>query len=231
MIYVMSDIHGCYDKYKEMLKKISFSKEDILYILGDVVDRGSNGMKILLDIGARENVFLFYGNHDWQAEILLSNLYRIEDEKCPKELIKCYEVWLSDGGKPTLEEYLLLSEEEKKVIHKVLRNALVSKEIEVNGKTFLLAHTVPEVDIICDYEEWTVEDYILGEPDYEEVYFDEKYIITGHTPTGYINSNSVGKIWMGNHHIAIDCGAVFGNALGCLCLDTMEEFYEYAKVE
>ena len=38
MIYVMSDLHGCYDKYERMLKKISFSKDDILYILGDVVD-------------------------------------------------------------------------------------------------------------------------------------------------------------------------------------------------
>ncbi len=226
MIYVMSDIHGCYDMYERMLKKISFSKEDVLYILGDVVDRGPNGMKILLNIGKRENVILFRGNHDHQAEILLSNLYRLEDENCSKELLKVYELWLSDGGKSTLLEYLLLSEEEQEMVHKVLRNALTSKEIEVNGKTFLLAHTVPEVDVICDYEEWTLEDYILGEPDYEAVYFDDKYIVTGHTPTGYIDPNLAGKIWMGNHHIAIDCGAVFGYPLGCLCLDTMEEFYE-----
>ena len=226
MVYVMSDIHGCYEQYEKMLKRISFSENDVLYILGDVVDRGPNGMKILLDIGKRENVYLFRGNHDQQAAILLSNLYRLEDGNCPKELVKVYELWLSDGGMPTLKEYLSLSEEERKVVHKVLSNGLTSKEIEVNGKTFLLAHTVPEVDIICDYEEWTLDDYILGEPDYEEVYFDDKYIITGHTPTGYIDPNFAGKIWMGNHHIAIDCGVVFGYTLGCLCLDTMEEFYE-----
>lgn len=28
-----------------------------------------------------------------------------------------------------------------------------------------------------------------------------------------------------NRHIALDCGAVFGNTLGCICLDTGEEFY------
>ena len=50
MVYVMSDLHGCYEKYVKMLEKISFSKEDVLYILGDVVDRGTGGMKILLDI-------------------------------------------------------------------------------------------------------------------------------------------------------------------------------------
>ena len=56
VIYVMSDIHGCYDKYKLMLDKIQFSENDILYILGDVVDRGAYGIKILLDIARRKNI-------------------------------------------------------------------------------------------------------------------------------------------------------------------------------
>lgn len=34
-----------------------------------------------------------------------------------------------------------------------------------------------------------------------------------------------GRIYKNNNHIAIDCGAVFGGRLGCLCLDTMKEFY------
>lgn len=38
MIYVMSDIHGEYDKFKEVLKQINLQKEDLLYVLGDVVD-------------------------------------------------------------------------------------------------------------------------------------------------------------------------------------------------
>ena len=225
MIYVMSDLHGCYEKYTKMLKKISFSKEDTLYILGDVVDRGPNGMKILLDIAGRKNVTLLRGNHDLQAAILLLNLYRLEEESCPKELLEVYKGWLEDGGNTTLEEFLRLSEKERDQVLGVLRNSQISKEIEVNGKKFLLAHTVPEVDCICDYEEWTEEDYTIGEPDYDEVYFDDMKVITGHTPTKYIDRNCVGKIWMGNHHIAIDCGAVFGHPLGCLCLETMEEFY------
>ena len=34
MIYVMSDIHGCFDKYKEMLSLIEFLPRDTLYVLG-----------------------------------------------------------------------------------------------------------------------------------------------------------------------------------------------------
>lgn len=26
-------------------------------------------------------------------------------------------------------------------------------------------------------------------------------------------------------HISIDCGCAYGGRLGCICLDTMEEFY------
>ena len=44
MIYVMSDIHGMYEKYEKMLKQIDLSEKDTLYVLGDIVDRGSGSM-------------------------------------------------------------------------------------------------------------------------------------------------------------------------------------------
>ena len=34
-----------------------------------------------------------------------------------------------------------------------------------------------------------------------------------------------GKIMIKNNHINVDCGAVYGKPLGCICLDTYEEFY------
>ena len=36
MIYAMSDIHGCYEKYRDMLETIKFAADDTLYVLGDV---------------------------------------------------------------------------------------------------------------------------------------------------------------------------------------------------
>lgn len=41
MTYVISDIHGCYEKYRTMLEAIEFTEDDTLYVLGDVLDRGS----------------------------------------------------------------------------------------------------------------------------------------------------------------------------------------------
>lgn len=52
MIYAVSDLHGCYDKYRKLLERLT--SDDSLYILGDIVDRGSDGMKIVLDLINRD---------------------------------------------------------------------------------------------------------------------------------------------------------------------------------
>ncbi len=225
MHYVISDIHGCYEKYINMLERIQFGSEDTLYVLGDVLDRGSTGIQTLLDLGKRQNVVLLRGNHDYQAGILLANLHMLDDENCPSELIELYGIWLSDGGKNTLAEYLQLSNKEQKTVIDTIKRMKKSVKVVVDGKKYLLAHTVPGIERADDYKNWSLEECILGEPDYDECYYNDKYIVTGHTPTGFIDKKSVGRIWKGKNHIAIDCGAVFGKPLGCLCLDTLEEYY------
>lgn len=48
MIYVCSDIHGLFNRYNTLVNKLT--KNDTLYILGDVIDRGPDGIKIIKDI-------------------------------------------------------------------------------------------------------------------------------------------------------------------------------------
>ena len=67
MIYAISDLHGEYDKYLAMLRKINFSDSDQLYVLGDVVDRGKKPVEILQDMRRRPNVIPIMGNHDKMA--------------------------------------------------------------------------------------------------------------------------------------------------------------------
>lgn len=50
MTYVISDIHGEILRWKDMLKLISFSDQDTMYVLGDVIDRDPFGIEILQDI-------------------------------------------------------------------------------------------------------------------------------------------------------------------------------------
>ena len=41
MHYVISDIHGCFEKYLKMLDLIGLAGNDSLFVLGDVIDRVS----------------------------------------------------------------------------------------------------------------------------------------------------------------------------------------------
>lgn len=44
---------------------IMFSENDMLYILGYVVDRGPEPVEVLLDMMKRKNVIFVLGNHDY----------------------------------------------------------------------------------------------------------------------------------------------------------------------
>ena len=59
--YVMSDIHGMGALLEKMLEKLSFSEEDVLYILGDMIDRGPDPAKVLDIASSRGNIIPLRG--------------------------------------------------------------------------------------------------------------------------------------------------------------------------
>ena len=226
MIYVMSDLHGCYDKYLKMIEKIKLKAEDTLYVLGDVVDRGPDGIRILLDMCERDNVIFLRGNHDYTAMRILRCMF--EPAACFRddELVPMIRRWVSDGGNTTLEQFISASPEDKKRILTYLWHSKIFLEVVVKGKTYFLAHTVPEKKVMLKSGISNPEDYMFGEPDYDFQYYEDKILVTGHTPTALIEKAYTGRIYIKYNHIAIDCGAVFEDGrLGCICLNTMKEFY------
>lgn len=58
MHYCMSDIHGEYDRFIEMLKLIQFAEDDYLFVIGDTIDRFRDGVRVLRHIMAEPNMFL-----------------------------------------------------------------------------------------------------------------------------------------------------------------------------
>ena len=97
--------------------------------------------------------------------------------------------------------------------------------MNINGKNYFLAHSIGELAGL-ELNNYSREAHIWGRPNYNKCYDTERILVTGHTPTGLISKKCSGSIYKMNNHIAIDCGAVYsGGRLGCICLDTMEEFY------
>lgn len=113
MIYAMSDLHGCYNKYIKMLEKINFSDSDTLYILGDIIDRGPDGIKILQDIKERPNVIALRGNHEYMAYRTFKALTYSSDMCEDDDFAEIYRNWIFDGGSSTFEAFMKLEYKDK----------------------------------------------------------------------------------------------------------------------
>lgn len=230
--YVMSDLHGNYNSYIAMLDKINFQNSDILFILGDILDRGPNPIKIILDLMKRPNVEIIAGNHCVMAcecfkfllqEITEENLSEIDDDMIEKLLN-----WQQNGSASTTKEFHSCDKETQKEILEFISDFELYDEIEVCGKTFVLVHAgLANFDPEKELWEYELDELVWHRPDYDRKYFEDKYVITGHTPTMAIEGNPrPGYIYHANNNIAIDCGCSFpGGRLGCLRLEDMKEFY------
>lgn len=145
MIYVIADIHGCYDEYIALLKKINFDDEDELFILGDVVDRGPEPIKVLQDMMMRPNVYPILGNHDYMAlKVLKKMCVEISEDNVETHLsqddMMDYLYWMQDGGQSTVDKFRRLSVEEKEDILEYLQEFTLYEDIRAGGKRFILAH-------------------------------------------------------------------------------------------
>ena len=233
MQYAVSDIHGCYDKYIKLLRRIALKPSDTLYVLGDMIDRGPDGLKILMDISMRPNIVPFLGNHEYAALTCLPWLMEelTEENTEPDVLmwrLKSIQVWLADGGDKTIGEFRRLPPEARRDVLDLLEDLTVYEEVTAGGRSFVLVHAglggFSERKALDDY---SLDELILSRPEPGQAYFKDKYLVFGHTPTPYYTGArpEEARIYRENMLIGIDCGCVSGGPLGCICLDTLEEFY------
>lgn len=231
MTYVMSDLHGEYDKYIRMLERIDFTDADELYILGDVVDRGEEPVRILYDMSMRANVYPIIGNHDYMAVSLLRRFcVEITEEnyatQIDREIMQLLALWQQDGGSTTLAKFRALPQDHRLALIEYMEDFATYACLTVGEKEFILVHGgIPFEKRHLPMEEQNIRELITERMDYTKRYYDNKYIVSGHTPTALIDKAYDGRIMRKNGHIAVDCGAVFGRPLGCIRLDDMAEFY------
>ena len=228
MTYVMSDIHGEYTKYITMLETIGFRETDTLYVLGDVVDRGPEPIRILMDMMNRANVFPLMGNHDLAALAVLE-LYKSEALRSSfsNDFLQVLKEWGEDGGKPTIKEFFALSEEQQNDVIDYLKEFSLLEVAETDDRTFVLVHAgLGNYRPGKKLSEYTNEELLFCRPDPAEQYFDDDsvFVVMGHTPTPYFSGKA--EIYKNGRNIFIDCGACSPKGkLACLCLETLEQFY------
>lgn len=230
--YVISDIHGHYDMFMELLGRIKLQGTDTLYVLGDILDRGPHPVRTLTKLMEMPNAVCIVGNHEFMAleclDFLMKEITDVSIEELDEKMLDNLVTWQYNGSKTTIDEFKALDEETKQDVIRYIKEFLIYEEVTAGDKTYLLVHAglgnySPEKDI----EDYSLHELIWERADYGEKYYDDVFVITGHTPTQTIEDNpNPGFIYRKNNHIAIDCGAHYpGGRLAALCLDTGEEFY------
>lgn len=247
MTYILSDIHGQKKLFDKLLKKIEFSDQDELYVLGDVIDRGPDGIKLLLKTMNTTNIHMLLGNH----ELMMQQTICSHDT----ELMWQYaQMWFQNGGKITLNSFLKYSENTQKRILKYISKLPSELRVTVNNKEFILCHAIPHpVSWKINPFENSVEGLRYDTERemaawerglfFNDDNFKDKIIIHGHTSTKLHDKNGKMLIRMMDEkgyeqkdinkirEINIDCGCsripygMTDGRLGCLRLEDMKEFY------
>ena len=90
MVYVIGDIHGCYDEFQQMLEVSNFDYvNDKMYFVGDYIDKGKDSYKMLryIDKHTWDKCFFFLrGNHEDEFISYIDLLDSIESDKSKLEL-------------------------------------------------------------------------------------------------------------------------------------------------
>ena len=229
MTYVLSDIHGNLQRFESIMEQINLQPLDSLYILGDVVDRFPDGIKILRRIMKMPNVKMLLGNHEHMMLNAIGDYFDVQSHKYmgDREL----RLWYRNGGQVTHEYLKHIRKDLRAEVFAYLRQLPLNLDVEVNGIKYKLVHGSPVENYMTSYyyssKYSTIAEFAVWERWNETMPVPDGYVmIFGHTPTIHFNPDEPWSIWSCGEAIGIDCGSGYADGrLCCLRLDDMTVFY------
>ncbi len=230
MIYATSDLHGySLDKFIALLQKADFKESDTCYVLGDVIDRGREGIKTLIWLMSRPNFKLILGNHEammLSCDFLFDEITDESIDKLKSEKLQAYSHWMQNGADQTVNELRGIRDKQIKYILEYLRKAPLYAEVTAGERKFLLTHSglgsFRKDKKLCEY---TAHDFLWTRPTLYTEYFDDIMVVFGHTPTLLYGPEYTGKVIFTDTWIDIDTGSAAGLAPSLLRLDDLKVFY------
>lgn len=241
-VYAFSDLHAQYDLWLQIKEYIK--PDDIVYCLGDCIDRGDVGFEILYEIMETPNITLLRGNHEDFIVSIGSEILKYESDENVNWITPAIYLWEANGGSKSIEAFEKLSlSEKKKLISKIKSLPTHIEYVNKKGDIIYLCHAGRTPKTI------EIEDMHLGDIPMDNYIWDRyhimqphwcgksiEYCVHGHTPVGsiyyYINpeerspetSAQIYKYCDG-HKIDIDLGSCASHHACLLDLDTFKPIY------
>ncbi|MCQ2427150.1 MAG: metallophosphoesterase [Clostridia bacterium] len=219
MTYVVSNIHGDIAAWKELLKKIKFTGNDAMFVLGDIIDIGEDGLEILEEMSYAQNIWPVAGEHEAVARKLLGGFQELlKNGKAPDaDYIAGMQKWMMDGGAVTLDSFRKLDEDMKEGLLEYLDDMPLYEEVTVGGKKYFLVHSgITGFDPSDEFDAYE-EDEFFGDAPVRKI--PGYTVICGHSPS------ADGNVFYGDGFVNIDCGAGRGGRLAALRLEDGREYY------
>ncbi len=233
-IYATSDLHGYpLEKFRKFLKKVGFSDDDFLYILGDVIDRnGDGGVSMLCWLLEQPNVQLILGNHEamlLSCEFIFEKITSESLQSVTSEKLELLNTYVQNGGDVTLKALQNMSKSSPETIVYILdylSNAPLYETVSTDKNDFLLVHSgIGDFNKSKKLTQYIADDFLWTRPELSDKYFDDIITVFGHTPTMSYGNEYMGKVLKTQTWIDIDVGVAYGQKPVILCLDDLEEFY------
>ena len=224
MVYIISDIHGEYDLFIELLRKINFSINDEMIICGDIIDKGRDSVKLLRLIKSFPAFRCIIGNHEYEFLKYYWQMMQESPEDFDGVLIKLQEYFPYDG----------------RLLDWDIVDWLEALPYYIEREEFICVHAGIPVDVEsrCLSLAETTREELVYDRNFKEpklIPNTEKCIFFGHTPTSYISekaeiikykkTNEITDAISSYAKIHLDLGVWLHGRLGCFCVDTCEEFY------
>lgn len=230
--FVIGDIHNSLNKLDQLLQMISPTRQDQIFLLGDLFDRGGvepNPVEVYFKIsGLNTNVTWIRGNHEQLLAEYIYSYYGTAPRK--RDTLQAYRYNSFELMKDRLVEVDMLN------LADLIMNLPLQIEIEIGVEKYLFAHAMTfdpaqgdqktkayleGSEAMQEYWEHGVDGYVsfVGHHDSRNQYQNPK--------GSYLDERS-DSIWLnelGNVYM-LDCGCGLPSGrLACICLETGDRFY------
>ena len=227
MEYIISDIHGEYDLFIKLLKKIGFDSNDKMIICGDIFDKGPQSIKLLKYIRKQNNMIFIIGNHEYDFLKYYNGIMRkLKDGFNKEEVLKKINSYFpKEDCELDWDDLNWL--EDSPFYYETNDYICVHAGISINSNNEVINPLDNDINVL-------VYDRRFKDP--ELIINNSKCVFYGHTPTSYytneykiitykrkesINVNSIKDLYK----VHLDWGTYLGGVLGCFCIDNCESYY------